>query len=154
MAGSILIYDCVDCCLALASQQARLSLYSSFIFIFISFIHSFSLQLRVHNALNSDFYLLTRSKPIIENCSGVRVAPYNFEYPELAAHLQTYFGEDAAAASGNSGGKQSSNLWCAVEDFNWPRTDEQSPNWSILSPEQRIAPVQPPPPSSSSSPPS
>ncbi|CUS08481.1 unnamed protein product [Tuber aestivum] len=74
-------------------------------------------QLRMHDAKNVDVYLLCSSRPIIEDCSGVRFAP-------LDAHL---------------GGEWESvnNLWDQVDDFKWLKS-EHSPNWEVMREEERI----------------
>ncbi|ELR25068.1 tubulin folding cofactor C, putative [Acanthamoeba castellanii str. Neff] len=108
VAGSALLYDCQGCSFSIASQQ-----------------------LRVHNTTDSDFYLLARSKPIIENCDRVRFAPYNFSYAQLEEQLEESLDVPT-------------NFWNSVEDFNWPRIGEVSPYWSILPEEERRATVTPP----------
>lgn len=77
-----------------------------------------SRQFRMHDSSNCDIYLLAASRPIIEDCAGVRFAPL----PE------TFMGE--------SDGKVE-NMWEKVDDFKWLR-NEQSPNWSILPAEKRL----------------
>lgn len=77
-------------------------------------------QLRVHNTLDSDFYIHVTSKAIIEDCSGVKFSPYNWIYNGLD--------EDYAV----SGLDKSRNNWDKVDDFNWLAADAASPNWSVL----------------------
>ncbi|PWW80236.1 TBCC-domain-containing protein [Tuber magnatum] len=74
-------------------------------------------QLRMHDAKNVDVYLLCSSRPIIEDCSGIRFAP-------LDAHV---------------GGEWESvnNLWDQVDDFKWLKS-EHSPNWEVMREEERI----------------
>ncbi|CZT15249.1 related to tubulin folding cofactor C [Ramularia collo-cygni] len=78
-----------------------------------------SRQFRMHDSSNCDIYLLTTSRPIIEDCSNVRFAPLP----------QTYMLEDDG---------KSENQWEKVDDFKWLR-NEQSPNWSILEARERLA---------------
>ncbi|EKX53344.1 hypothetical protein GUITHDRAFT_150387 [Guillardia theta CCMP2712] len=78
-------------------------------------------QLRIHSAEACDFYVHTRSGPIIEHSKQLRFGRYNFQYAGCEKHLQG-FGLD-----------QDSDMWSRVEDFNWLRT-QQSPNWKIIPP--------------------
>ncbi|KAG0590136.1 hypothetical protein M758_1G073200 [Ceratodon purpureus] len=85
-----------------------------------------SQQIRIHSTKNTDFYLRVRSRPIVEYTSSVRFAPYAFHYPGIedalqAANLQEETGE-----------------WENVDDFRWLRA-VQSPNWSILPPDERVS---------------
>lgn len=67
----------------------------------------------MHDAHNVDVYLWCGSKPIVEDCSGVRFAPLVLE-----------------------GLEEGKNLWDQVEDFKWLRM-EQSPHWSVIPEEER-----------------
>lgn len=67
-------------------------------------------QLRMHEARESEVYLWCKSSPIVEDCSGVRFAPY---------------------------GEAEGNMWEDVKDFKWLRGDEPSPNWSLVPAEER-----------------
>ncbi|KAJ9647331.1 hypothetical protein H2199_002318 [Coniosporium tulheliwenetii] len=77
-----------------------------------------SRQFRMHECRNVDVYLHCASRPIIEDCEGIRFA----ELP------QAYVTEAE---------KGKENLWESVDDFKWLK-NEQSPNWSILPKEDRI----------------
>lgn len=77
-----------------------------------------SRQFRMHDSSNCDIYLLTTSRPIIEDCTNVRFAPL----PE--AYLM-------------EGDGNTENQWERVDDFKWLR-NEQSPNWGILEDGQRL----------------
>ncbi|KAL0423069.1 UNVERIFIED_CONTAM: Tubulin-folding cofactor C [Sesamum radiatum] len=82
-------------------------------------------QIRIHNARNCDFYLRVRSRPIIEDTSGVRFAPYCLSYQGIEKDLtEANLGEE----TGN---------WANVDDFRWLRA-VQSPNWSVLPESERI----------------
>lgn len=74
-------------------------------------------QFRMHDAKNVDVYLLCSSRPIIEDCSGIRFAPLG----------------------GGIGGEWENvkNLWDQVDDFKWLKS-EHSPNWAVLPEKQRI----------------
>jgi tubulin-specific chaperone C len=45
-------------------------------------------QLRIHNCLDCQFYVRVHSHPIIEDCSQLGFAPYDFEYPTLTQDLE------------------------------------------------------------------
>lgn len=103
--GSILIEEVEDCVLVLASHQ-----------------------IRIHFAKRCDFYLRVRSRPIIEDCNGVRFGPYCLNYEGIE--------EDLEAA----GLIEETGQWGNVDDFKWLRA-VQSPNWSVLPEEERVGTV-------------
>ncbi|CAA7028078.1 unnamed protein product [Microthlaspi erraticum] len=103
--GSILIDDVEDCVLVLASHQ-----------------------IRIHCARKSDFYLRVRSRPIVEDCNGVRFAPYCLDYEGIEQDLRT------------AGLEVETGKWSNVDDFLWLRA-VQSPNWSVLPEEERLSSV-------------
>ncbi|KAL9590511.1 MAG: hypothetical protein Q9203_000688 [Teloschistes exilis] len=75
-------------------------------------------QLRMHHCLNSIVYVRCGSNPVIEHCSGMRFAPLP---------------DDVAVAPLTGVGPE---WWSLINDFNWLKGG-QSPNWSILGPEDR-----------------
>jgi hypothetical protein len=82
-------------------------------------------QVRIHKSTHVDFYLRSRSYPIIEKCSDVRFAPYSFDFEGSRERLEgAKLGEE-------------NDLWSDVKDFGWLKSTP-SPNWSILPVEQRI----------------
>ncbi|KAL2531406.1 Tubulin-folding cofactor C [Abeliophyllum distichum] len=85
-------------------------------------------QIRIHNAKNCDFYLRVRSRPIIEDCNGVRFAPYCLSYEGIEKDLEE---ANLAEETGN---------WANVDDFRWLRA-VQSPNWLVLPDNERIQTV-------------
>jgi hypothetical protein len=103
--GSILIEEVEGCVFAIASHQ-----------------------IRIHGAKGSDFYLRVRSRPIVEDCNGVRFAPYCLSYRGIEDDLR---GAGLDAETGN---------WANVDDFRWLRA-VQSPNWSILPENERVGVV-------------
>ncbi|XP_074316716.1 tubulin-folding cofactor C-like [Silene latifolia] len=103
--GSVLIDDVEGCVFVLASHQ-----------------------IRIHNARECDFYLRVRSRPIIEDSSGVRFAPYCLQYEGIDDDLKE---SKLDEETGN---------WANVDDFKWLRA-LQSPNWSILPETERISSV-------------
>lgn len=82
-------------------------------------------QIRIHHAKVTDFYLRVRSRPIVEDCSGVRFAPYVLTYEGIEEELM------------DSGLGEETGNWANVDDFRWLRA-VQSPNWCILPDEERI----------------
>ncbi|KAJ0106054.1 hypothetical protein Patl1_19369 [Pistacia atlantica] len=76
----------------------------------------------------TDFYLRVRSRPIIEDCNGVRFGPYCLKYEGID--------EDSEAAALS---KEPGN-WGNVDDFKWLRVF-QSPNWLVLPEEERLGTV-------------
>ncbi|XP_072979691.1 tubulin-folding cofactor C [Typha angustifolia] len=99
--GSILIEEVNDCLFMLASHQ-----------------------IRIHQARTTDFYIRVRSRPIIEDSSGVRFAPYRLVYEEIDAELR------------ESGLGEETGNWANVDDFKWLRA-MQSPNWCLIPEEER-----------------
>ncbi|KAJ4843589.1 hypothetical protein Tsubulata_020847 [Turnera subulata] len=86
-------------------------------------------QIRIHRARESDFYLRVRSRPIIEDCGGVRFAPYCLSYDGIEDDLK------AAGLEAETGN------WANVDDFQWLRA-VPSPNWSVLEETKRISSVE------------
>ncbi|KAF4308322.1 hypothetical protein GTA08_BOTSDO04431 [Botryosphaeria dothidea] len=78
-------------------------------------------QFRMHECKNVDVYLQSASRPIIEDCEGIRFAPLPDTYTQVL--------ED---------GSGQTNLWDQVDDFKWLKA-EHSPNWSVLAPEDRAS---------------
>ncbi|GMH25309.1 hypothetical protein Nepgr_027152 [Nepenthes gracilis] len=100
--GSVLIEDVEDCIFVLASHQ-----------------------IRVHNAKKCDFYLRVRSRPVIEDCSEVRFAPYCLHYDGIEEELNESMLDEE---TGN---------WAKIDDFKWLRA-VQSPNWSVIPENDRM----------------
>jgi len=82
-------------------------------------------QLRMHECRNVDVYLHCSSRPIIEDCEGIRFAPipmlYQFSSADTAAGVP----------------KPLENQWDKVDDFNWLKA-EHSPHWCVLPEEERV----------------
>lgn len=87
---------------------------------FDSEFHVACQQLRIHSTSNSNFYIHVTSKAIIEDCENVGFATYDFTYDNIEKHF-----EDARL-------NMTINNWRDVDDFDWLKLDEQSPNWYIL----------------------
>lgn len=71
-------------------------------------------QVRMHECANVTVYLWCGSHPIVEDCTGVRVAPLPAPFLKK--------GQDNGGAS---------NQWDQVDDFGWLKA-EPSPNWRRL----------------------
>ncbi|XP_007644718.2 tubulin-specific chaperone C isoform X1 [Cricetulus griseus] len=99
---SVFLEDCRDCILAVACQQ-----------------------LRVHTTKDTRIFLQVTSRAIVEDCSGIQLAPYTWNYPGIDKDFQ------------DSGLDRSRNNWNQVDDFNWLARNVASPNWSILPEEER-----------------
>jgi len=83
-------------------------------------------QLRSHRTSSTDIYLHTTAKAILEDCTGVRVAPYSWSYPGIE--------QDFISARLD----REVNHWDQIGDFNWLALDKPSPNWSILPEGSRV----------------
>jgi hypothetical protein len=64
-----------------------------------------------------------RSRPIIEDCSGVRFAPYVLNYEGIEEDLK------------DSGLEEETGNWANVDDFKWLKA-MQSPNWCLVPEEE------------------
>lgn len=102
VSGSIFIRECTNCTFVVACQQ-----------------------LRIHTTTNTNFYIHVTSRAIIEDCSGVLFAPYNWAYPDLKKHYEM------------SGLDIERNSWNDIDDFNWLANDKHSPNWDLISEKDR-----------------
>ncbi|KAJ8669842.1 hypothetical protein QAD02_001101 [Eretmocerus hayati] len=100
---SVFVDDCQDCEFAFACQQ-----------------------LRLHSSTSCTIYLHVTSRAIIEDCTKIHVAPYNWTYEDQSNHFNL------------AGLDPKINNWSSIDDFNWLSTEKSSPNWSILEPEQRV----------------
>ncbi|XP_033231761.1 tubulin-specific chaperone C [Belonocnema kinseyi] len=103
ISSSVFAHDCSDCTFAFACQQ-----------------------LRLHSSSNCTIYLHVTSRAIIEDCTKIRVAPYNWSYEDQLSHFNL------------AGLDPKINNWNCVDDFNWLSSEKSSPNWSVLEPESRL----------------
>lgn len=103
VSSSVFAQDCKDCNFAFACQQ-----------------------LRLHSSTDCSIYLHVTSRAIIEDCSQIRVAPYNWSYEDQMSHFNL------------AGLDPKINNWNCVDDFNWLSSEKNSPNWSILEPESWV----------------
>ena len=97
IAGSVMVNRCIGCTLHLAAHQ-----------------------IRIHESEGTSFFLLIKSKPIIEDCNALRFGEYTtMEYPNAQQHLES---------AGLSPGE---NRWWEVQDFNWLRPGP-SPHYVLV----------------------
>ncbi|XP_017876945.1 tubulin-specific chaperone C isoform X1 [Ceratina calcarata] len=101
--SSVFVHDCSECVFAFACQQ-----------------------LRLHSSTDCTIYLHVTSRSIIEDCTRIRIAPYNWTYDDQANHFNL------------AGLDPKINNWNCVDDFNWLSNEKHSPNWSVLEPESRV----------------
>jgi hypothetical protein len=84
-------------------------------------------QLRIHESFYSQFYVHLGSRAIIENCNNVEFAPYAWSYPGLANDFV------------QSGHNPDQSNWSCIDDFNFLKQTEKSPNWSFLKDADRLS---------------
>jgi len=95
-------------------------------------------QLRCHEAKGCDLALRLTSRPVVETCERVRVAPLG----DAARALGGGAGQEEALRA--AGLADETGRWRDVDDFGWIKASEQSPNWSVLPESERIeAPASP-----------
>ncbi|XP_012566899.2 tubulin-specific chaperone C [Hydra vulgaris] len=85
-----------------------------------SALHLACQQLRIHSTFNTNFYILVRSKAVIEDCEHVGFGEYMWRYDGITEHMQ------------EAGLEFNVNNWRNVDDFNWLKLNEKSPNWFII----------------------
>ncbi|KNC76748.1 hypothetical protein SARC_10770 [Sphaeroforma arctica JP610] len=76
-------------------------------------------QLRIHDTIKTDFFLLLTSHPIIEDCSELRFGRYTYDFEGNEADI-----EERAF-------DRNSTLWREVLDFKWQHPGKPSPNWKL-----------------------
>uniref|UniRef100_A0A1B0CQZ5 C-CAP/cofactor C-like domain-containing protein n=1 Tax=Lutzomyia longipalpis TaxID=7200 RepID=A0A1B0CQZ5_LUTLO len=77
-------------------------------------------QMRLHTSHTCDIYLHVTCRGIIEDCTEIRTAAYNFSYPNIHADFQS------------AGLDVERNNWQDLADFNWLSPDRPSPNWKKM----------------------
>ena len=87
----------------------------------------------MHDCVDVDVYLCVGSRPVVERCRGVRVAPA----PKVLEIEAEEAEEGGRCERGGSGGSVIRNLWNQVDDFDWLR-EEQSPHWREIPAEERV----------------
>ncbi|XP_067225647.1 tubulin-specific chaperone C [Chanodichthys erythropterus] len=83
-------------------------------------------QLRTHNTTATQIYVHVTSRAIIEDCHGVRFAPFTWTYPGIQDHYKV------------AGLDPDRNNWTDVDDFNWLAAGTPSPNWTVIPETERI----------------
>ena len=83
-------------------------------------------QLRIHTTKQCDFYIHVTSRAIMEDSTQLRFAPFSCTYPTIENDYLS------------SGLDRNTNNWEIVNDFNWLSSSEVSPNWCLISKEERI----------------
>ncbi|ROI81947.1 Tubulin-specific chaperone C [Anabarilius grahami] len=83
-------------------------------------------QLRTHNTTATQIYVHVTSRAIIEDCLGVRFAPFTWTYPGIQDHYKV------------AGLDPDRNNWRDVDDFNWLAAGTPSPNWTVIPETERI----------------
>ena len=53
----------------------------------------------MHESTSCDVYLHVTSRAIIEDCSAIRVAPYNYLYEQLSDHFEVRHADASATAA-------------------------------------------------------
>ena len=96
------VSDCTNCHFSLACQQVR-----------------------IHTTKDSIFNIHVTGKAIIEDCTNVGFAPYNWLYQNLSDDFKEI------------GLRTDVNKWDDIDDFNWLTSDEPSPNWYKVPEESR-----------------
>ncbi|KAH6859858.1 hypothetical protein AA0119_g4163 [Alternaria tenuissima] len=76
-------------------------------------------QFRMHGSKDVDVYLHSTSRPIFEDCEGLRFAPLPDSYKTLEI-------------------EQSANQWNQIDDFKWLKA-EPSPHFNILPAAERVS---------------
>jgi len=84
-------------------------------------------QLRIHQSQTCDLYLYVTSRAIIEDCTAIRFAPYNWRYDEIDTHFKEI------------GWDINDNNWHCIDDFNWLASDKPSPNWYFIPEKDRLS---------------
>ncbi|KAF7287250.1 hypothetical protein GWI33_002069 [Rhynchophorus ferrugineus] len=83
-------------------------------------------QLRLHSSRNIDIYLHVTSRAIMEDCTEISIAPYNWLYENIDEHFA------------ESGLDRLVNNWRSIDDFNWLNMEKRSPNWREMDQEYRV----------------
>ena len=92
-----------------------------------------SQQLRMHHCHDSTIYLNCQSRPIIEDCSGLKFASLpplsdRSSGPNIGA---TNDPSEADKTDHDPAPDRERNFWDQIDDFNWIK-EGPSPNWTVL----------------------
>ncbi|KAL1509049.1 hypothetical protein ABEB36_003850 [Hypothenemus hampei] len=83
-------------------------------------------QLRLHASKNVNIYLQVTSRAIMEDCSDIAVAPYNWSYEGIERDFK------------QAGLNRQVNNWKCIDDFNWLNSERHSPNWKEIVEDERV----------------
>lgn len=83
-------------------------------------------QLRLHSSKHVDIYLHVTSRAIMEDCSEIAIAPYNWIYLNIDKDFQ------------EAGLDKQINNWKCIDDFNWLNAERHSPHWREMEEEKRV----------------
>jgi hypothetical protein len=94
-------------------------------------------QFRMHECHNADVYLTCSSRPIIEDCSGIRFAKLPQTYVSHIPWRPLTQRADHGPQAHVDRDPASQDMWDQIDDFKWLKA-EQSPNWSLLPPDEIV----------------
>jgi len=77
-------------------------------------------QLRLHSSEKCRIYLHVTCRAIIEDCTQIEIADYNYNYATIDSDFV------------NAGLDKAQNNYTDVADFNWLSPNVPSPNWKLL----------------------
>lgn len=90
-----------------------------------------SQQLRIHDTVETDFYIYVTSSAIIENCKQLRFAPITLSKSTMIQKSFEMVNFD-----------ESTNNWKIINDFDWLSSYEPSPNWCEIPEEEQNQPLE------------
>ena len=97
----------------------------------------------MHHSCNVDVYLDCASRPIIEDCTGIRFAELPRAYAKMLGVGGEYSGTVADGEGDDDGGEggesaaKGENMYSQVDDFKWLKSDP-SPNWEVMADEEKV----------------
>ena len=97
----------------------------------------------MHHSSNVDVYLHCTSRPIIEDCTGIRFAELPRVYAQMLGVGGEHSGTVADAEGDDDGGERGEaaakgeNMYSQVDDFKWLKSDP-SPNWEVMADEDKV----------------
>lgn len=113
--GSVLIQKIEDCTIWLAAVESSVLIYNCK----NSIILTNTKQLRIHDTVDTCFYIQTTSSPIIENSFNLTFSRYNLNYDGLSLLLEKV------------GLAEDCDKWKGILDFSWQNAEKPSPNFRI-----------------------
>lgn len=100
-------------------------------------------QIRAHHLASVTLYQACPNNPIIETCTGLRIAPYNLRYPKLLEHLEV---SDLASVPLQDDDAITdwirTTKWSQIHDFDWLK-QQASPHWAAIPESERLPEVDP-----------